>query len=130
MGIDLEASIAYAHAHKIPVLVDEAHGAHFCLGEPFPKSALAYGADIVVHSAHKTLPAMTMGSYLHINSHLVNEERVSAYLSMLQSSSPSYPIMASLDIARFTLASIKEKGHDEIVEFLWRFKKDCVPFRK
>lgn len=123
MGIDLEASIAYAHAHKIPVLVDEAHGAHFCLGEPFPKSALAYGADIVVHSAHKTLPAMTMGSYLHINSHLVNEERVSAYLSMLQSSSPSYPIMASLDIARFTLASIKEKGHDEIVEFLRRFKK-------
>ncbi|MGN4427198.1 aminotransferase class I/II-fold pyridoxal phosphate-dependent enzyme [Bacillus cereus group sp. MYBK30-1] len=123
MGIDLEASIAYAHAHKIPVLVDEAHGAHFCIGEPFPKSALAYGADIVVHSAHKTLPAMTMGSYLHINSRLVSEEKVSAYLSMLQSSSPSYPIMASLDIARFTIAGIKEKGYDEIVEFLRRFKE-------
>ncbi|MGE7874615.1 aminotransferase class I/II-fold pyridoxal phosphate-dependent enzyme [Bacillus paramycoides] len=123
MGIDLEESIAYAHAHKIPVLVDEAHGAHFCIGEPFPKSALAYGADIVVHSAHKTLPAMTMGSYLHINSRLVNEEKVSAYLSMLQSSSPSYPIMASLDIARFTIAGIKEKGYDEIVEFLRRFKE-------
>ncbi|MDM5237091.1 aminotransferase class I/II-fold pyridoxal phosphate-dependent enzyme [Bacillus cereus] len=123
MGMDLEASIAYAHAHKIPVLVDEAHGAHFCIGEPFPKSALAYGADIVVHSAHKTLPAMTMGSYLHINSRLVKEEKVSIYLSMLQSSSPSYPIMASLDIARFTLASIKEKGHDEIVEFFRRFKE-------
>ncbi|PGZ00473.1 arginine decarboxylase [Bacillus cereus] len=123
MGMDLEASIAYAHAHKMPVLVDEAHGAHFCIGEPFPKSALAYGADIVVHSAHKTLPAMTMGSYLHINSQLVNEEKVSIYLSMLQSSSPSYPIMASLDIARFTLASIKEKGHDEIVEFFRRFKE-------
>ncbi|WP_242215100.1 aminotransferase class I/II-fold pyridoxal phosphate-dependent enzyme [Bacillus cereus group sp. BfR-BA-01383] len=124
MGMDLEASIAYAHAHKIPVLVDEAHGAHFCIGEPFPKSALAYGADIVVHSAHKTLPAMTMGSYLHINSRLVKEEKVSIYLSMLQSSSPSYPIMASLDIARFTLASIKEKGHDEIVEFFRRFKEE------
>ncbi|PEC20538.1 aminotransferase class I/II-fold pyridoxal phosphate-dependent enzyme [Bacillus cereus] len=123
MGMDLEASIAYAHAHKMPVLVDEAHGAHFCIGEPFPKSALAYGADIVVHSAHKTLPAMTMGSYLHINSRLVKEEKVSIYLSMLQSSSPSYPIMASLDIARFTLASIKEKGHDEIVEFFRRFKE-------
>ncbi|HDR7795041.1 TPA: aminotransferase class I/II-fold pyridoxal phosphate-dependent enzyme [Bacillus luti] len=124
MGMDLEASIAYAHVHKIPVLVDEAHGAHFCLGDPFPKSALAYGADIVVHSAHKTLPAMTMGSYLHINSGLVNEERVSTYLSMLQSSSPSYPIMASLDIARFTIAGIKEKGHDEIVQFLRRFKEE------
>lgn len=123
MGIDLEASIAYAHAHKIPVLVDEAHGAHFCIGDPFPKSALVYGADIVVHSAHKTLPAMTMGSYLHINSHLVSEEKVSSYLSMLQSSSPSYPIMASLDIARFAIAVIKEEGHDEIVEFLRRFKE-------
>ncbi|MBJ8084808.1 aminotransferase class I/II-fold pyridoxal phosphate-dependent enzyme [Bacillus cereus group sp. N14] len=124
MGIDLEASIAYAHAHKIPVLVDEAHGAHFCLGGAFPKSALAYGADIVVHSAHKTLPAMTMGSYLHINSRLVKEEKVSTYLSMLQSSSPSYPIMTSLDIARFTIARIKEKGHDEIVEFLRGFKDE------
>lgn len=123
MGIDLEASIAYAHAHKIPVLVDEAHGAHFCIGDPFPKSALVYGADIVVHSAHKTLPAMTMGSYLHINSRLVSEEKVSSYLSMLQSSSPSYPIMASLDIARFAIAVIKEEGHDEIVEFLHRFKE-------
>lgn len=124
MGMDLEASIAYAHAHKIPVLVDEAHGAHFCLGGAFPKSALAYGADIVVHSAHKTLPAMTMGSYLHINSRLVKEEKVSTYLSMLQSSSPSYPIMTSLDIARFTIARIKEKGHDEIVEFLRGFKDE------
>ncbi|EEK81020.1 aminotransferase class I/II-fold pyridoxal phosphate-dependent enzyme [Bacillus cereus] len=123
MGIDLEASIAYAHAHKIPVLVDEAHGAHFCLGDPFPKSALEYGADIVVHSAHKTLPAMTMGSYLHINSHLVDKEKVSTYLSMLQSSSPSYPIMTSLDIARFTIAGIKEKGHDEIAGFLREFKE-------
>ncbi|MCD2336430.1 aminotransferase class I/II-fold pyridoxal phosphate-dependent enzyme [Bacillus cereus] len=123
MGMDLEASIAFAHAHKIPVLVDEAHGAHLCLGEPFPKSALTYGADIVVHSAHKTLPAMTMGSYLHINSHLVDEDKVTTYLSMLQSSSPSYPIMASLDIARFTMARIKEEGHSEIVEFLRRFKE-------
>ncbi|WP_454015361.1 aminotransferase class I/II-fold pyridoxal phosphate-dependent enzyme [Bacillus sp. Marseille-Q7846] len=124
MGVDLEASIGYAHAHKIPVLVDEAHGAHFCLGGAFPKSALAYGADIVVHSAHKTLPAMTMGSYLHINSNLVKEEKVSTYLSMLQSSSPSYPIMTSLDIARFTIARIKEEGHDEIVKFLRGFKEE------
>lgn len=124
MGVDLEASIGYAHAYKIPVLVDEAHGAHFCLGGAFPKSALAYGADIVVHSAHKTLPAMTMGSYLHINSNLVKEEKVSTYLSMLQSSSPSYPIMTSLDIARFIIARIKEEGHDEIVEFLREFKEE------
>ena len=64
-----------------------------------------------------------MGSYLHINSHLVDEEKVTTYLSMLQSSSPSYPIMASLDIARFTMARIKEEGHSEIVEFLRKFKE-------
>ena len=129
MGMDLEASIAFAHAHKIPVLVDEAHGAHLCLGEPFPKSALTYGADIVVHSAHKTLP-MTMGSYLHINSHLVDEDKVTTYLSMLQSSSPSYPIMASLDIARFTMARIKEEGHSEIVEFYEDLRNNYVLFPK
>ncbi|MBC6973706.1 aminotransferase class I/II-fold pyridoxal phosphate-dependent enzyme [Bacillus sp. Xin] len=124
MGLDLKESILYAHAHNIPVLVDEAHGAHFCIGEPFPKSALEYGADIVVHSAHKTLPAMTMGSYLHINSNLVNEEKISSYLSMLQSSSPSYPIMASLDVARFALANMKEKGCHEIVGFVRRFREE------
>lgn len=92
----------------------------------FPKSALAYGADIVVHSAHKTLPAMTMGSYLHINSRLVKEERVSTYLSMLQSSSPSYPIMASLDIARFTIARIKEKDMMKLSSFYGSLKKNCL----
>ena len=123
MGVDLEKSIALAHAYRIPVLVDEAHGAHFCVGEPFPISALVYGADIVVHSAHKTLPAMTMGSYLHVNSTLVDEEKISSYLNMLQSSSPSYPIMASLDIARFTLAKIKEEGCKEISTFTQQFRK-------
>ncbi|KFN01782.1 aminotransferase class I/II-fold pyridoxal phosphate-dependent enzyme [Bacillus clarus] len=123
MGVDLKESIVYAHAHKIPVLVDEAHGAHFCIGEPFPQSALAYGADMVVHSAHKTLPAMTMGSYLHINSNLINKEKVSTYLSMLQSSSPSYPIMASLDIARFAIAKMKKNGYHQVIGFLRQFKE-------
>ncbi|MGG2017258.1 aminotransferase class I/II-fold pyridoxal phosphate-dependent enzyme [Bacillus sp. S10(2024)] len=122
MGVDLEKSIVLAHKNGIPVLVDEAHGAHFCIGEPFPTSALAYGADVVVHSAHKTLPAMTMGSYLHVNSSLVDEEKVSSYLNILQSSSPSYPIMASLDIARFVLAKIKEEGGKEIATFTRQFR--------
>lgn len=99
-GDHLTGIIELCHKKNIPVLVDEAHGAHFVLGDPFPQSALSLGADIVVHSAHKTLPAMTMGSYLHIKSKLVSKEKVEKYLQMLQSSSPSYLLMASLDDAR------------------------------
>lgn len=102
---DIEPLIAAAHERSIPVLVDEAHGPHFVLGDPFPPSALSLGADIVVQSAHKTLPAMTMGSYLHTNSKLIRIEKVKHYLQVFQSSSPSYPIMASLDLARCYLAT-------------------------
>ena len=117
LSIDLKEIVTYAHEHGIPVLVDEAHGAHFIIGDGFPTSAVEAGADIVIHSAHKTLPAMTMGSYLQFNSNLVNRETIETYLSMLQSSSPSYPIMASLDIARAYLNKIiEEKKQKDIIE--------------
>ncbi|MGD6819059.1 aminotransferase class I/II-fold pyridoxal phosphate-dependent enzyme [Metabacillus sp. 84] len=107
---DLSNTIRLAHSYGIPVLVDEAHGAHFGAGAPFPKSAIAMGADAVVQSAHKTLPAMTMGSYLHVSGSLLEKDRIGKILSMLQTSSPSYPIMASLDLARAYLQDIKESG--------------------
>jgi arginine/lysine/ornithine decarboxylase len=107
---DLNAAVKKAHSYGVPVLVDEAHGAHFVLGEPFPPSSLAMGADAVVQSAHKTLPAMTMGSYFHLNSSRIDRDRLTYYLSSLQSSSPSYPIMASLDTARAYIQDIAEKG--------------------
>ncbi|WP_106495631.1 aminotransferase class I/II-fold pyridoxal phosphate-dependent enzyme [Lentibacillus sp. Marseille-P4043] len=103
---NLKKMIELAHDYHIPVLVDEAHGVHFSLGAPFPLSALEMGADIVVQSAHKMAPAMTMSSYLHMNTERIAKERVAHYLQMLQSSSPSYPLMASLDIARSFLATI------------------------
>ncbi|MED3662462.1 aminotransferase class I/II-fold pyridoxal phosphate-dependent enzyme [Ureibacillus sp. FSL K6-8385] len=97
---ELKLQIALCHELGIPVLVDEAHGAHFSASKRFPESALDAGADLVVQSAHKTLPAMTMASFLHIKSNLVDAERVNRYLRMLQSSSPSYVLLASLDDAR------------------------------
>ncbi len=97
---ELAAIIALCHEHEIAVLVDEAHGAHFQIGEPFPVSALTLGADVVVQSAHKTLPAMTMGSFLHVGSNRVRIKMIEKYLRMYQSSSPSYLILASLDDAR------------------------------
>ncbi|GLB61530.1 arginine decarboxylase [Cytobacillus sp. NCCP-133] len=109
MVSDLEGIIKYAHQQGIPVLVDEAHGAHLIKSDYFPPSAVQLQADIVVQSAHKTLPAMTMGAYLHFNSKLINEEKVKSYLGILQSSSPSYPIMVSLDVARAYLASFSKE---------------------
>lgn len=122
MAEDLSSIIELAHEKEIPVLVDEAHGAHLSLGAPFPKSALHLGADVVVHSAHKTLPSMTMGSYLHVNSSLLSVERIQFYLQMLQSSSPSYPIMGSLDLARAYLATFTNDDRDELVKAISEFK--------
>lgn len=106
--VELSKIIKLAHSSNIPVLIDEAHGAHFIL-DGFPTSAVALGADIVVQSAHKTLPAMTMGSFLHYNSRIIEEKEVESQLHILQSSSPSYPIMASLDLARYYLASYTQE---------------------
>lgn len=104
-------AIRIAHLHGIPVLVDEAHGAHFIATDKFPVSALEMGADVVVQSAHKTLPAMTMGSYLHIQSNLVSKEEVNRYLRMLQSSSPSYVLLASLDDARHFIGTYAQEDY-------------------
>ncbi|MRG88152.1 aminotransferase class I/II-fold pyridoxal phosphate-dependent enzyme [Salinibacillus xinjiangensis] len=116
----LKKMIELAHGRNIPVLVDEAHGAHFILGEPFPPSATSLGADVVVQSAHKMLPAMTMASFLHVNSSRISNQKVASYLRMLQSSSPSYPLMASLDIARYFLAHYHE---DQLRETLMSVQK-------
>jgi arginine/lysine/ornithine decarboxylase len=114
MVFDLRGIIELAHRFGIPVLVDEAHGAHFISGGIFPESATELGADVIVQSAHKTLPAMTMGSFLHFNSQFVSLEKLTRYLRILQSSSPSYPIMASLDVARRYLSQITDRDLDDL----------------
>jgi arginine decarboxylase len=115
-GNELEETIRLCHTYEIPVLVDEAHGAHFVVGEPFPRSALEMGADVVVHSAHKTLPAMTMASFLHVRSDFIAGEKIARYLGMLQSSSPSYLLMASLDDARAYAGLYNEEDKKSFME--------------
>jgi arginine/lysine/ornithine decarboxylase len=122
MIYEIQDIIQAAHAHEIPVLVDEAHGAHFAVGDPFPTSALDLGADIVVQSAHKTLPAMTMGSFLHFNSQYADLEKLTEYLHIFQSSSPSYPIMVSLDLARQYLAGYLKKDGCFLIDEINGFK--------
>ncbi|PCK23720.1 hypothetical protein CEY02_00120 [Bacillus pumilus] len=121
---DLSNLIKLCHDAGIVVLVDEAHGAHFVLGGAFPPSALSYGADVVVQSAHKTLPAMTMGSFLHLQGNRIDAQRIKTLLAMLQSSSPSYPIMASLDVARAYVEEMKGKRKlDGVMRELEKLKK-------
>ncbi|MCZ2260549.1 aminotransferase class I/II-fold pyridoxal phosphate-dependent enzyme [Sporosarcina sp. G11-34] len=122
-GTNLEEVIKICHLHEVPVLVDEAHGAHFVIGDPFPQSALEMGADVVVHSAHKTLPAMTMASFLHVKSNLISPKRIAHYLHMLQSSSPSYLLMASLDDARDYAETYNKDDKINFVEQRSQFMK-------
>ncbi len=94
---DIRAIAAIVHARDKILIVDEAHGAHFGLDKNMPEGAVAQGADLVVHSLHKTLPAMTQTALLHVQGSRVDRRKLRAYLRMLQTSSPSYVMMASMD---------------------------------
>lgn len=95
----------------MPLLVDEAHGAHLGLHPALPPSALAAGADVAVQSTHKQLGALTQAAMLHVRGRRVQRERLARALQMLQSSSPSYLLMASLDAARAQAA--QPAAHEE-----------------
>ena len=99
MTYDLKRVCDYAHSKDIAVIVDEAHGAHLGLSEELPKTALEEGADIVIQSTHKTLPSFTQSSMIHIQGDRVNKEQLLSILKIIESSSPSYMLMASLEIA-------------------------------
>ena len=92
------ASIAeIVHEKGIVLIVDEAHGAHLGFHPYFPGNALSKGADVVIHSVHKTLPSLTQTALLHVRGERADRERIFRYLDMLQSSSPSYVLMASIE---------------------------------
>lgn len=97
---DIKEIAETVHSFGKLLIVDEAHGAHLAFNSRLPQSALSAGADMCIQSAHKTLPAFTQGAYLHIGSDRVDQDRISYFLDIYQTTSPSYVIMASLDIAR------------------------------
>ena len=94
---DIASIVRVAHEQKVPVIVDEAHGAHFCLDSRFPESAVACGADLVIQSIHKTLPSFTQTAVLHVQGTLVDRDRLKRFLQIYQTSSPSYILMAGMD---------------------------------
>jgi arginine decarboxylase len=121
MGIELDDIAKAVHSHGMPLLIDEAHGAHYGFHPRLPKSALSSGADIVVQSTHKMLTAMTMGAMLHVQGNRVDRDILQQRLGMLQSSSPSYPIMASLDLCRRWMDTRGESSLDKglgVIDYL------------
>lgn len=88
------------HMYGSPLIVDEAHGAHLDLSPYFTGGAVHGGADIVVQSLHKTLTGLTQSALLHLNSDLVSAEDIALELSIFETSSPSYLLMASIDGTR------------------------------
>jgi len=113
---DLKKLIDITHKYGMYALVDEAHGAHFPFNSKFPKSAVEYGADMVVQSAHKTLPTLTQTSLLHIVSDRINADMVEQVLAIIESSSPSYIFMAFLDVVRREMALHGEKLWNKAID--------------
>lgn len=92
------------HENETLLLVDEAHGGHLYFSDQLPEGALTAGADMCVQSFHKITGALTQSSVLHIGTGRINERLVERALKLVQSTSPSYLLMASLDAARYELA--------------------------
>lgn len=123
----LRTMIELAHERGAVVLVDEAHGAHFGHHAHLPPSAMQLGADMSVQSTHKMLGSMTMTAMLHVRQKRVVAADVELYLGMLQSSSPSYPLMASLDLAREKLSQMGEKEWQESLKGCRRLRAKLSP---
>ncbi len=108
---DVRSIADICHGYEIPLLVDEAHGGHLYFSDKLPKGALQCGADLCVQSWHKVTGSLTQSSVLHLNSDIVAESRVDEALKLVQSTSPSYLLMTSLDLAR---RELYRKGRENL----------------
>jgi arginine decarboxylase len=116
VSADLKSIVEIAHARGIPVLVDEAHGAHIHFHDELAISAMQAGADMSATSVHKLGGSLTQSSILNVREGLVNPDHVQSIMSMLTTTSTSYLLLASLDVARKTLATRGKELLDEIIE--------------
>ena len=127
---DLKSICDYAHNRNMIVIVDEAHGAHLGLSYKLPKTSLEQGADIVIQSTHKTLPSFTQSSMLHINGNRVDNNKLEMNLRIMQSSSPSYSLMSSLELAVDIYINNGKELMKELLVNIDNFKdsiKDNIP---
>lgn len=134
-GVAPVAEIAEeVHRFDVPLVVDEAHGAHFGLHPDLPQHSIAAGADVVIQSVHKMLPALTQTAWIHVKGPRVDKNRVAEALATFQTTSPSYLLLASLDAAQ---AWVRNRGCEVVRDSLHvlnryeltRPKPDVDPFR-
>lgn len=127
---DLQGAVEFCRARGIPLLVDEAHGAHLFFSRRLPSSALRAGADVVVQSAHKTLGVLTQASLLHVKRGCSALGKIEEMVALLETSSPSPLLLSSLDTA---CAELAERGRvlvERTVDLAWQARRalEGVPF--
>ncbi|MGI6225966.1 MAG: aminotransferase class I/II-fold pyridoxal phosphate-dependent enzyme [Peptococcales bacterium] len=120
--------ISVAHANNLQIIVDEAHGSHLAFHPDLPLAALSLGAHIVIQSWHKTLPVLTQASVLHIG-HNYSGPSITQFLNMLQTTSPSYLLLASLDACQAFLAEYKIEQIAETINNIESLKKKVASLR-
>ncbi|XP_073132450.1 uncharacterized protein [Henckelia pumila] len=124
---DIGAITNLCHSRDIPIIVDEAHGAHFTFNHRLPSPALSQGADLVVQSTHKVLCSLTQSSMLHASgSRFIDRSRVRRCLQILQSTSPSVLLLASLDAARAHLRENRATAFSEAIDLAFEAKSMII----
>ena len=129
----IEAIAKIVDKHGVLLIVDEAHGSHLAFHKDLPKSALESGADLVVQSTHKTLPAFTQSSMVHVGTDKVDLEKLKLHMAIFQTTSPSYILMASIDYAvdymdEFGYKELKRlvKKIEEITDYLKKLDRVII----
>lgn len=118
ISYDINDIILDLKSRGLKVIVDQAHGAHYGICAALPES-LASVSDYTIVSAHKTLPALTGGSYLLVND---NNKYIEYYYSAFMTTSPSYLLMASLDYSRYYLEQYGKEDYEKLINLSEEYK--------
>lgn len=127
---DVKKIAEILHKRNLPLIVDEAHGAHFRFSKEFPTPAEKLGADLVIQSVHKTLPSLTQTALLHRVTDAVDAGLLKRFLGIYQSSSPSYLLMASMDQCMMELRDHGEENFEHYVKALKKTRENLKTCRK
>jgi lysine decarboxylase len=115
---DVRSLVEVAHAHGVPLVVDEAWGAHLAFHPDLPVHALAAGADLVVSSTHKIVGSLTQSAMVHVGGDLIEDHLVDRAVTLTESTSPNSLLCASLDAARRLAATNGRELLGETIEAL------------